>query len=352
MIALALFAALSATPATFASVIAKAGASDTITLAPGFYPPTLLKYRPVHLLGPPTAVFPSLTLYGSLLSGSSLDGFSCVLTPTAATTTATPCLKLTGVAGDPLRNVTVSNLTIRCGNAVSGWDPSVPPPPGWPGGNVIGQPTGQGVAGTYFDTLAYRGGEVSNCHRGIGISFGTTLTVQGVNIHNVRTTPITSTSVNGALITGNWLHDVTPWNPNHDGNGDHSDFGHFLNMAGKPASANFTITSNLLEQGAGAATLGIHMDDQKTGLGFAGTTIASNVILSADTQGVRLENVGGFVTGNTLLQPGPGKPPQIIICNQPIYCQPSHVTLSGNITAPGIATPLELQLAKRLLNRD
>jgi hypothetical protein len=328
MIAAALLAAYLATPANLPALIAKARTEPDvhITMGCGAYGDVLVKYAPVSLDGPACAVLNVLTLQGGA-SGSTLSGFSA------------QGVRLAGISTWPVNDVAILGLKIKCPTATTGWDPSIPPPVGWKGGDVIGYPTGGGVSATLFSNLTVQGNEVWNCDKGVGFATGQHLKIVANHIHDVRTSPIVGASLSDVLVERNWLATSNPFNPNNDGNGDHSDFIHFWTVKGKGSFDSLTIHGNLIDQGSGTAILGIHLDDQKTGLGFTHLNVDSNVIILANTQAIRIENGHGAISNNRMFQPGPGKSPQVVICTNPLYCAPSTVTLSGNVTAPGITSP-------------
>ena len=96
-----------------------------------------------------------------------------------------------------------------------------------------------------------------------------------------------------------------------------------------------TITRNIINQGSGEAILGINLQDKTAaGIGYPNANISNNVILNADSQGMRLDNLkNSTVANNVLLQTG-GKPPSVLLRTgrQP-YAQAmggNRNTLSGN----------------------
>ena len=339
MITLALLATLSATPATFAAVQSHAAAGDTISLSPGFYGDGLIKSRPVNITGPHEAVFHSLSIQPRG-SGSIINGPSCDMKPDATTVTFTTCVKIAGTATDPVKNVRLLNMIIRCGNAVSGILPDADPhlaatQAAWKAAskNVLGLPTGVGLSITYADAPIIQGNNISGCMKGLGVDNTPNALIDENEIHHVRTSMLVGASNPHLTIAHNDLHDTNPWNPRNDGTADHADFIHLWNVPGRPANSDLTVSGNRIDQAQGKPTIGIHLDDQKTGLGFANVRVSGNTAIVADNQGIRIENGNGSVDHNSLLQPaGLGKVPHIVICSDPKYCAPSTIAQTANIS--------------------
>ena len=170
-------------------------------------------------------------------------------------------------------------------------------------GNVLGLPAARAITVTRSTGVTIENNNISTFHKGVVLSNVNGITIASNDIHDLRTTPISGAVVSNATITANHLHDFTPWN--FGGAGDHGDYIHFWTVAGSQtgASDNIAITDNFLDQGTHDPLLGIYLDDNQQNIGFTHVLIANNVISNANGQAVRLEDVTGRVSNNTLIQP-------------------------------------------------
>lgn len=168
--------------------------------------------------------------------------------------------------------------------------------------DVIGLPAGRAATVAHSSEIQFIDNEINTFDRGLVLQDATGLTITGNDIHNLRRTPIDGGDVSQTVISGNYLHDLHPWNW---GYGDHADFIHIWTVPSlqSGASAGLIIKDNYLAQGSGTAVLGIYLDDNSNGLGFSGAQITGNVIYNGNGQGMRLENlISSKVDGNVLLQ--------------------------------------------------
>lgn len=168
--------------------------------------------------------------------------------------------------------------------------------------DVIGLPAGRAATVSHSSAVQFIDNEINTFDRGIVLQDVTGLTITGNDIHDLRRTPIDGGTVSQTLISGNYLHDLHPW---QWGSGDHADFIHIWTVPSMQsgASSGLVIRDNYLAQGSGTAVLGIYLDDNSNGLGFAGTQITGNVIYNGNGQGMRLENLmNSKIDGNVLLE--------------------------------------------------
>ena len=252
---------------------------------------TITSADPTH-----AATFHSLNLLTS--SGLDFKGIDVVMTPTASTLSFSAAVKVTDCS-----NISFIGGSVTGGKAITGVAATATKLDGT--GNVIGMDTGNGIAMTGSSHILIQNVEVSHLMKGIAAGNGTDITIQGDYIHDVRTSTIVASGVNGLTIDSNKISDSHPWNPNNDGNGDHADFIHIWTDPTRQTGAthDITITNNVLEQGTGVAPLGIYLDDNAHKLGFTNVKIEGNAILNGAGQGIRLENVSSSVVdNNTLLQ--------------------------------------------------
>ena len=195
-------------------------------------------------------------------------------------------------------------------------------------GNVLGLPAARAITITRSTGITIDHNDISTFHKGVVLSNVNGITIASNDIHDLRTTPISGGVVSNATIYGNHLHDFTPWN--FGGAGDHGDYIHFWTVGGSQtvASDNITITNNFLDQGTHKPMLGIYLDDNNHKIGFTHVVIANNVISNANAQAIRLEDVDGRVSNNTLIQPRATTyhdAPGVLITAG------SHVTLTDNM---------------------
>jgi parallel beta-helix repeat protein len=196
-------------------------------------------------------------------------------------------------------NIAFNNSKLLGGLAVNGVDPLATVLDAT--GNVLGLPTGRGISILNSSGVTISGNDISTFHKGVVLNGASNIVLADNEIHNLRTTPISGGNVQNVTITGNHLHDSKPWN--FGGTGDHGDFIHLWTVKGGLPSANIIIRNNFLDQGNSDPLLGIYLDDNGNRIGFLGVDITNNVISNTNAQAIRLENVQGVVSGNTLVQP-------------------------------------------------
>lgn len=194
--------------------------------------------------------------------------------------------------------------------------------------NVIGLQVGRGINIETSQNVVISNNVLSGLSRGIGFADSQGLTITNNQIYDLRTTGISGGGVSDVLIAGNHIHTSTPWNLSAAG--DHGDYIHIWSRGTERSfNSNVKITGNLLEKGTGTSLMGIYIDDNDTGVGFGNYEISHNVILIADHQAMRLENVQGKVFNNTMVQadgPAQKRPLFVIVDN-------SDITLTKNISA-------------------
>jgi len=288
--------------AEFLSALSFAQSGDVISMAAGDYGDiairsanfaqnvTITSADPMH-----AASFHTLSVTSS--SGIDFRGVDVHMTPTATTLSFNAAVTITNSS-----NISFVGGSVSGGPAITGVLPTAAKLDG--SGNVIGYDTGHGidVGGSSHILIQYV--EVSHLMKGIGVSFGSDITIQGNYIHDVRTSTLVAAGVDYLTIDSNKMTDSHPWDPGN-GNGDHADFIHIWTDPNHQTAAthDITITNNLLEQGSGVAPLGIYLDDNANKIGFTNVKIEGNVILNGVGQGIRLENVSqSVVDHNTLLQ--------------------------------------------------
>ncbi len=202
-------------------------------------------------------------------------------------------------------DISIENSTITGGPAVNGVPESATKLDA--SGNVLGLPAGRAITVFESSDISIADNDISQFHKGIVLSKVSNAAITGNEIYDLRTTPLSGSGLSDILVDGNHFHDSNPWN--FGGTGDHGDLIHFWSLPGYDTGpvSNITITNNLLEQGDGFAMLGIYIDDNANGIGFENLVISNNVISNDNSQAIRLENVQGTITNNTVVQPKDSK---------------------------------------------
>lgn len=248
--------------------------------------------RGITLTGGPVR---SLVVTGSNVT---VDGLAVSFTPDALTVASTPAVRVTAAA-----NVRLLNLTVTGGPPVAGVSPDVSVNDPRPGDTVLGYPTARGLWIERSTGVLVENCRISTFHRGIGLYLLTGVTIRGCEISDIRTSFISGSVLNDALVEGNRMRSPRPWK--YGGSGDHGDFAHFWTdprILAQP-SRNIVLRRNWMDQGDGAPIMGIYLDDNGNGLGFVGAVIEGNTIISGHAQGILLENAkGAAVNDNLLLQ--------------------------------------------------
>jgi hypothetical protein len=290
-------ATINATPASLPAVIARSEGSQTIRLAPGNYGTlSIARRQGVRVIGPRSAVFNSVAIVRS--ADVAISGVTVRLAPDARTTHNTQAIRVVESS-----RVTLSDLLVESGPAVNGvpFDAEKLDQTR----NVVGLPTGKGINIYKSSQVLVRKSELRRLHKGITFNEVRGLRIEDIDIHSLRTTPISGAHVNDVEIARIHAWNSAPWRLG--GSGDHGDFIHIWTQPGQGGpSRDIRIRDNLWEQRSGAALLGIYLDDNTNRLGFEGVDIRGNVIVNSDGQGMRLERVSGAVLNNVLLWGGKG----------------------------------------------
>lgn len=293
-----------ATPATLPATFAKALPGDTIQLGAGDYPPVALSKRtftpPLTIKGRPDAVIASLNLVQC--KGIVLDALAVRFKPTTTTLS-----HFSAVRFFQCENVTLRGSSLIGGPAVNGVPQTATALDST--GNVLGLPCGRAVTAQECKGVTITRNEISKFHTGIVPSNVDGLTITSNDITGLRTSPITGGDVDNVLIERNHLGGSKPWRFGLSG-GDHGDYIHLWTVPARAtramragASKGVVIRDNFLNQGGGQPMLGVYLDDNKLGIGFADAVIENNVILNAARAAVQLERTTGKVRGNTMVTP-------------------------------------------------
>lgn len=293
-----------ATPSTLSAVLLAAKGGDTIELGPGDYPPIALSKRafdpPLMIKGRPDAVIASLNLVQC--KGVVLDALTVRFKPTATTLSHFSAVRFFQCEGIELRGSSLIG-----GPAVNGVPQTATALDST--GNVIGLPCGRAVTAQDCKAVTIARNEISKFHTGIVPSNVDGLTITENDITGLRTSPISGGDVDNATIERNHLGGSKPWRFGLP-NGDHGDYIHLWTVPARAtraeragASKGVVIRENALDQDDGQPMLGIYLDDNGLGIGFAGVVIADNLIINAARAAIQLERTTGKVLRNTMVTP-------------------------------------------------
>lgn len=202
-------------------------------------------------------------------------------------------------------NIAVANTEIVGGNAVNGVTQDTLAGEQDETGNILGLPCARAMTVENSSNIYVEDNLVREFARGFILQTVNNIQIVRNTVRDLRKTPLLASAINGALIEGNHFFNFKPWR--FGGVGDHGDLIYIMTDPRQKGSSNYiTIRNNWLEQGTGDAMLGIYLDDNQRGIGFANVRIENNLIFNGDFQGMRLENVRGVASNNTMAKPDNG----------------------------------------------
>jgi len=279
------------------AALSSAQGGDTINLAAGNYGDVYIGGKNfasdvtiTSLNSGSPASFHSLTVNGS--SHIKLDTIAVNLTPTATSIYRDPAVSF--VNSD---YISLIHSTVKGGNAINGVSQTSTTEDAT--GNVIGLPTGYGIAITHTNHVVVDGNDVATFNKGVVLYASDYITLSHNDVHDMRTSGIVGGGGNHVTVDSNHIHDSNPWNW---GAGDHGDYIAFWTNANQTsASTDFKVINNVMEQGSGRAILGMWF--QGDSAKYTDVVISGNTILNGNFQGIILWDVNGAsIDHNTLLQ--------------------------------------------------
>jgi Ca2+-binding RTX toxin-like protein len=310
--------------AQLSAALSVAQGGDTIDLAYGNYGDVALKgfnfasdVTITSQSAAAAAVLNSLTVTGS--SHIHIDDVLVNVAATPTTFSFSPAVKIDGSQDISFTNSTVVGADAIVGVAedATALDKT---------GNVIGRPAGYGLNVIHSSNIVVDHNDVSNVNTAVVLVDSDHLTLSNNNLHDMRKSGIVGAGLNQVTVDSNHIHDSNPW---HWGSGDHADFLALWTDASLTApSTGITITNNLMEQGKGAAILGMWL--QGSNVPFTQVTISNNAFLDGNSSGIGLWGVSsGAVDHNVMLQTsGDSKSSPGIRLNSGVQ----GVTVTDNIT--------------------
>ena len=312
------------------TALSQATGGETIQLAPGDYGAiTLNRFNfsvPVTIVG---GSFSSMVV--TVSSGLNFEGTTVNFVPNAASTSDSQAIRVWNSD-----NIHFNNATLVGGVAVNGVEATATATDST--GNVLGYPVGKGINFATSTNSSITNSDISMFAKGVVLAGGHDLLIDGNNIHNLRTTPISGTVDSNLTISNNHTWDSNPW---RFGANDHGDRIHIWTNG--VAITGLVIANNYLDQGAGAPMLGIYLDDNNAGLGFINVVITGNTLIDGQGQGVLLEHTSGTVSNNTLTWSGYG----VAYSNTPrfdINDGSSHINFTNN------SGPVSIQAGSTYIN--
>lgn len=287
-----------ATPATLLTVLKGAAADDIVDLAPGNYGAVALSKLafdpPVTIRAQGGATIGSLNIVQC--KGLDFENLAVSFIPTATTLS-----HFSAVRFFQCERISLRGSTLTGGPAVNGVPQDATKLDST--GNVVGLPCGRAVTVQDCKDIILTSNDISAFHTGIVPSKVDGLLIDDNDIHGLRTSPITGGNVDNVTITRNRLGGSKPWRFGLSG-GDHGDYIHLWTVAGRTGpSKGIVIRDNLLDQGDGFPMLGIYLDDNKLGIGFADVEISDNLIVNAMRQAIQVERTTGRILRNTMVTP-------------------------------------------------
>lgn len=221
----------------------------------------------------------------------------------------------------------------------------------WPDktGNVIGLPSGKGVNVERTSGFTMTACRVRGFHKAVTFN-DAQVTIDGCDLWNLRTTPISGVPRSGSRFTNNYTWDSKPWrygadqsDGGHDG--DHGDGLHL--WTAKTPISGIVIEGNSFSLDG---MMGVYIDDNRKSLGFRNIVILRNRITGRHGSGILLENTTGLIADNHLQWDGIGREwndaPRIIVADK------SHdLTISGT-RAIGYTRPSVDLTSKTLTDAD
>lgn len=257
------------------------------------------------------AVFNTLTFYD--VRNVAVDGVDVQFKPTEDTVDWDGVVTISNA-----HNVTFKNSTMQGAIAETGVPGDSNPGENDGSGNVIGKPIARAFKVTFASEIHIEGNDVRTFSTGVGASQVEGLSVIDNTILDLRRSPFTGSDLDDLVIRGNHFGHSNPHNLG--GAGDHADFVHLWNRAGdSEPDRNIEIVGNFFDQGPGQAIFGIFLEAEWHTKGYENVTIAENVLLNTDANGIVIQKLnGGAITNNTLLSAGddPKKTPGVLLRDQ------------------------------------
>ncbi len=147
--------------------------------------------------------------------------------------------------------------------------------------------------------------EFTTWHRGMVVNDSQDITVQGNDMHSIRSDGMDFAAVQGVVIEDNYIHDFAA-SPEST---DHADMIQFWTSGTDTPSTDITIRNNVLDIGDGAITQSIFMRNEVVDQGLGGeemyyqnVVIEENVIRNGHSHGITVGETNGLaIQNNTIL---------------------------------------------------
>lgn len=286
-----------------------ASGGDRIELAPGEYGWTALKNRDftkeitITSQNPDDRAVFTDTLNLDEVSGIRIEGIDVVADSLARQS------KEARVSVTSSSDITFTDVLIdgHVPTAAEGVDPTAS---GTRREDIItgyGYETGMRIR--WSDNVTVADVEIRDVRGSLALSGVKNSTFSGLDIHDVRE-GMNVSELRNVTIENSHVHDLKPWQESIYG--DHPDMIQFWASRGAThASSGVTIRNNLFEQeeGSQSQTIFGSMQNHRTGLIATDFVIADNIIVNAQTNAIRVQDIDGLVvSGNILLPNADGLP--------------------------------------------
>ncbi len=174
--------------------------------------------------------------------------------------------------------------------------------------------TAFGFSVTDSSDIILQDSEIRGFLRGLAIGDSRNITVQGNNVHDIRSDGMNFAQVETVLIANNHIHDFRRSLESKD----HADMIQFWTRGTTAPSRHVVIRDNVLNSGQGAYTQSIFMRNDLVDRGLAGpemfygdVTIIDNVIINAHLHGITVGETDGLrIQNNTVVHNARSEGPQ------------------------------------------
>ena len=256
-------------------------------------------------------------------------------------------------AADEQNAVSVSgstNITIR--NSVFEGDTHDEP-----GSTIEGLPVGVGIFVRGSDDVTVEGNEFSNWGRAAKFRETTDLTVEGNDVHSIRSDGMNFADVDRVLIQGNHFHDFL----SYASVSDHRDMIQFWTAGTDSPSTDIVIRDNIMNSGSGVGTQTILMGNElvsRYGAGeemfYRNVTIENNLIYNSHLHGITVGQAADvLVRNNTLLHnQDSGSGGSLYLPTIRLSEQSKNVTVEKNITSAVTDAPSGATIRDNLIVQD
>jgi len=225
------------------------------------------------------------------------------------------------------------------------------------GSTISGLPVGIGMFVRNSEEITIEGNEFFNWGRAAKFRETSDLTVEGNDIHTIRSDGLNFADVDGVLIQANHLHDFM----SYDSISDHRDMIQFWTAGTDSPSTDIVIRDNILNSGAGVGTQTILMGNEAVNNQGAGeemyyrnVTIENNTIYNSHLHGITVgQAIDVQIRSNTLLHnQDSGSGGTLYLPTIRLSDKSKNVTVEKNITSAVTNAPSGATIRDNLFVQD